>query len=66
MSKHQHLEAETEQHQATRQALSFQISDPQSPIHYNKKRLAEGDYEVLEALNVTDKSETSEVTVSGQ
>lgn len=59
MGDHQHLETETEQLRETRQTLSSQISDLQSLIQYNEERLAEEDYEVLEALDVAEQSESN-------
>ncbi|KAA9396324.1 hypothetical protein Har1130_19920 [Haloarcula sp. CBA1130] len=59
MGDHQHLETETEQLRETRQTLNSQISDLQSLIQYNEKRLAKEDYGVLETLDVAEQSESS-------
>ncbi|WP_135305532.1 archaea-specific SMC-related protein [Haloarcula amylovorans] len=59
MGDQQHLETEIEQLREKRQTLNSQISDLQSLIQYNEERLEDEDYEVLETLDETDRSESA-------
>jgi chromosome segregation ATPase len=60
MGDHQRFEGKINRLRNQRQSLNEEISDLQSTIQYNKERLDEGDYQLLDESSQGDDSDSSE------